>query len=87
MYRVLKENGCTIPEEGMIRFHSSDPWHDKRAYTHLKAPEDLETLKWVKEFNKFDLYSKGEELPDVEACKPHYQSLCEKYGIGGKLRW
>jgi inositol oxygenase len=89
MYWVLKENGCTIPEEGlnMIRFHSFYPWHEKRAYTHLEAPEDLETLKWVKEFNKFDLYSKGDSIPDVEALKPYYQSLCEKYNIGGLLRW
>ena len=60
-----KENGCTIPEEGlaMIRFHSFYPWHDKRAYTHLEAPGDIELMNWVKEFNKFDLYSKGDESP------------------------
>jgi len=89
MYRVLKENGCTIPEEGlnMIRFHSFYPWHDKRAYTQLEAPEDLKMLEWVKEFNKFDLYSKGDAIPDIEALKPYYQSLLEKYNVGGKLRW
>merc|ERR1712232_1260559 len=60
MYWVLKKNGCTIPEYGlnMIRFHSFYPWHDKRAYAHLECPEDLETLNWVKEFNKFDLYKR-----------------------------
>merc|ERR1719456_1264886 len=89
MYWVLKKNGCTIPEEGlnMIRFHSFYPWHEKRAYAHLEAPEGLDTLKWVKEFNKFDLYSKADELPDCEALKPYYQSLLEKYNIGGKLRF
>eukprot|EP00401_Gymnodinium_catenatum_P062202 CAMPEP_0117496966 /NCGR_PEP_ID=MMETSP0784-20121206/20933_1 /TAXON_ID=39447 /ORGANISM="" /LENGTH=667 /DNA_ID=CAMNT_0005291961 /DNA_START=82 /DNA_END=2085 /DNA_ORIENTATION=- len=89
MYQVLKENGCTFPEEGfaMIRFHSFYPWHERRAYTHLEAPEDAEMMKWVKEFNKFDLYSKGDAIPDVAALKPYYQSLLEKYGIGGKLRW
>merc|ERR1719245_2878998 len=89
MYWVLKENGCTIPEEGlnMIRFHSFYPWHDRRAYTHLEAPEDAEMMRWVKEFNKFDLYSKGDDVPDVVALKPYYQSLLEKYNIGGKLRW
>jgi len=89
MYQMLKANGCTIPEVGlnMIRFHSFYPWHDKRAYTHLEAPEDLETLKWVKEFNKFDLYSKGDSIPDVEALKPYYMSLLEKYNIAGKLRF
>jgi len=89
MYWVLKKNGCTIPEEGlnMIRFHSFYPWHEKRAYKHLEAPEDLETLQWVKEFNKFDLYSKGDSIPDCEALKPYYQSLMDKYNIGGLLRW
>jgi inositol oxygenase len=89
MYQVLKANGCTIPEEGlaMIRFHSFYPWHDKRAYTHLEGPGDKDLMKWVKEFNKFDLYSKGDAIPDVEACKPYYESLLEKYNIGGKLRW
>jgi len=89
MYQVLKHNGSTLPEEGlnMIRFHSFYPWHDRRAYTHLEAPEDAETMKWVKEFNKFDLYSKGDDIPDVEALKPYYQGLLDKYGIGGKLRF
>jgi inositol oxygenase len=89
MYQVLKANGCTIPEAGlnMIRFHSFYPWHDKRAYTHFGSAEDEETLKWVKEFNKFDLYSKGDAVPDVEELVPYYRSLLEKYGIAGKLRW
>jgi len=89
MYQVLTENGSSIPEEGlaMIRFHSCYPWHDKRAYTQFEAPEDAEMMKWVKEFNKFDLYSKGDELPDVAALKPYYMSLLEKYNLAGKLRW
>lgn len=89
MYQMLKENGCTIPQKGlnMIRLHSCYPWHGKRAYTHFEVPEDLETLKWVKEFNKFDLYSKGDEIPDVAALMPYYQKLCEKYNVGGRLRW
>jgi len=89
MYWVLKENGCTLPEAGlnMIRFHSFYPWHDKGAYSQFEAPEDAEMKKWVKEFNKFDLYSKADDLPDTEALLPYYQSLLEKYNLGGKLRW
>lgn len=89
MYQVLKENGCTIPEDGlnMIRLHSFYPWHTGNAYKHFEAPGDEETLMWVREFNKFDLYSKGDAIPDVHALKPYYQGLCEKYNIGGKLRW
>lgn len=86
---MLKFNGCTIPESGlnMIRLHSFYPWHDKRAYTHFECAEDAETLKWVKEFNKFDLYSKGDSIPDVEKLKPYYASLLKKYNIDGKLKW
>mmetsp|Transcript_1479 Transcript_1479/g.1497 ORF Transcript_1479/g.1497 Transcript_1479/m.1497 type:complete len:110 (-) Transcript_1479:19-348(-) len=71
----------------MIRLHSFYPWHDKRAYTHFECPEDAETLKWVKEFNKFDLYSKGDAVPDVESLKPYYSSLLKKYNLDGKLKW
>mmetsp|Transcript_76941 Transcript_76941/g.124497 ORF Transcript_76941/g.124497 Transcript_76941/m.124497 type:complete len:303 (-) Transcript_76941:353-1261(-) len=89
MYQMLKANGCTIPEAGlnMIRLHSFYPWHDKRAYAQFEAPEDAETMKWVKEFNKFDLYSKGDVIPDVAALKPYYTSLLKKYNLDGKLRW
>jgi len=89
MFQMLKANGCTIPEAGlnMIRFHSFYPWHDKRAYTHLESTEDVETMKWVKEFNKFDLYSKGDAIPNVEEVKPYYQTLLKKYNIDGKLKW
>lgn len=89
MYQMLKFNGCTIPEAGlnMIRFHSCYPWHDRRAYTHFEAQEDAEMMKWVKEFNKFDLYSKGDKVPDVQKLIPYYSSLLKKYNLDGKLRW
>ena len=48
--------------------------------------EDEETLKWLKIFNEFDLYSKDHEQKNVEELKPYYQSLIEKY-IPGKLKW
>ena len=43
-----------------------------------------ETLR-VK-FNEFDLYTKADKAPDVEALKPYYQGLIDKY-CPGKLRW
>ena len=30
-------------------------------------------MEWVKEFNKFDLYTKSTKVPDIEALKPYYQ--------------
>lgn len=88
MYRVLVNAGCTIPEEGlyMIRFHSFYPWHKGGDYMHLCNNKDLSMLPWIREFNRFDLYSKGDELPDVPALIPYYQSLVDKY-CPGKLQF
>uniref|UniRef100_A0A3P8V1C5 Inositol oxygenase n=1 Tax=Cynoglossus semilaevis TaxID=244447 RepID=A0A3P8V1C5_CYNSE len=88
LYRVLKFNNCSIPEEGMymIRFHSFYPWHSHEDYMHLCSDKDLQMLPWVKEFNKFDLYTKTTVLPDVEKLMPYYQSIVDKY-CPGILKW
>uniref|UniRef100_A0A8C6NZW3 Inositol oxygenase n=1 Tax=Nothobranchius furzeri TaxID=105023 RepID=A0A8C6NZW3_NOTFU len=88
LYRVLKFNSCSIPEEGlyMIRFHSFYPWHSNGDYMHLCNDKDKQMLPWVKEFNKFDLYTKTSTLPDVDELKPYYQSLIDKY-CPGILKW
>ncbi|KAA8590170.1 hypothetical protein FQN60_014104 [Etheostoma spectabile] len=96
LYRVMKFNNCSIPEQGlyMIRFHSFYPWHSHGDYMHLCNDKDLRMLPWVQEFNsifhpfhsKFDLYTKSTELPDVDKLKPYYQSLIDKY-CPGVLKW
>ncbi|CAB1323120.1 unnamed protein product [Coregonus sp. 'balchen'] len=88
LYRVMKFNNCTMPEEGMymIRFHSFYPWHSHGDYMHLCDDKDLRMMPWVREFNKFDLYTKTTEMPDVEKLKPYYQSLIDKY-CPGVLKW
>lgn len=89
MFRVLKNHPeCTLPEIGlnMIRFHSFYPWHTSGDYMHLCNNKDLEMLKWVKVFNPFDLYSKSDDIPDIHALIPYYQSLCDKY-IPGKVKF
>ncbi|RXG69364.1 Inositol oxygenase [Armadillidium vulgare] len=88
MYQVLKHNGTTLPEEALhvIRYHSFYPWHCSGDYKHLTNNEDEEILHWIKEFNKFDLYTKRESIPDMEKLEPYYQGLIDKY-IPGKLEW
>ncbi|ESW30943.2 hypothetical protein PHAVU_002G189000, partial [Phaseolus vulgaris] len=80
MYLVAKKNGSTLPSAGLfiIRFHSFYPLHKEGAYTHLMNEEDVENLKWLEVFNKYDLYSKSKVLVDVEKVKPYYMSLIEK---------
>jgi len=89
LYRVCTGNhGVSVPVEGLarIRFHSFYPWHTGGAYRHLTNEEDERLLTWVKEFNKFDLYSKDAKPVDVEAVKPYYQQLISKY-FPEKLKW
>lgn len=88
MYRLLKHNNCTIPEEGlqMIRLHSCYLLHKEGEYKHLLRPEDEETLQWVREFNKADLYTKHDERPDMEAMWKYYQPIIDKY-CPGKLKF
>ncbi|KAJ1421037.1 Inositol oxygenase [Sesbania bispinosa] len=80
MYLVAKENGTTLPLAALfiIRYHSFYPLHKEGAYTHLMNEEDVENLKWLKIFNKYDLYSKSKVRVDLDKVKPYYLSLIEK---------
>ncbi|KAL9401585.1 hypothetical protein Peur_005434 [Populus x canadensis] len=88
MYLVAKENKTTLPSAGLfiIRYHSFYALHRTGAYRHLMNEEDVENLKWLKIFNKYDLYSKSKVRIDVDKVKPYYLSLIEKY-FPAKLRW
>ena len=89
---MLVANETTIPQEGldMIRYHSAYPMHDRDAYQHLLKEEDQDRLEWVRMFNRFDLYTKDGDndiRTDIDELWPYYESLLEKYGLGGKLKW
>lgn len=85
LYRVLRNHPtCSIPQEGldMIRYHSFYPWHTGGDYQQFVTDKDRATLPWVREFNKFDLYTKKEEVPDMEALRPYYQGLVDQWSPG-----
>lgn len=88
MYQMLIHNKTTIPEEGlaMVRYHSCYPLHKEGEYKALLAPGDDDLLHWVRMFNEYDLYTKADKRPDVEALWPYYQGLIDKY-IPGTLNW
>lgn len=88
LYQVLKANTCHLPDEALyaIRFHSFYPWHMSGDYNYLCNNKDMEMLPWVKEFNKFDLYTKCPDIPDIDSLIPYYSDLVEKY-VPGKLKW
>ncbi|KAI3458770.1 hypothetical protein Pfo_015433, partial [Paulownia fortunei] len=70
----------------IIRYHSFYSLHKSGAYEYLMNEEDVENLKWLQIFNKYDLYSKSKVKIDVDKVKPYYISLVEKY-FPSKLKW
>lgn len=88
LYRVLQANVHSLPEEALyiIRFHSFYPWHTCGAYQYLCNNKDQEMLRWVKEFNQFDLYTKAPDMPDTDSLYEYYEGLLKKY-VPGKVRW
>jgi inositol oxygenase len=89
LYQVLRNHAdCKLPDEALvaIRYHSFYPWHSNGDYDYLCNDYDRRMLDWVKEFNKFDLYSKADSIPDTKALESYYQSLVDKY-LPGKIKW
>jgi len=89
MYQVCVQNKSLLPSEALyiIRYHSFYPWHSHGAYTYLTNDKDKEMLTWVKEFQKFDLYSKLPDKPNVEELIPYYKKLIAKYFPIEQCRW
>jgi len=78
MYHVVRDY---LPVEAryMIRYHSFYAAHREGAYQHLMNEKDREMLEWVRKFNPYDLYSKGEDRPQVGELRPFYEELIGEY--------
>ena len=81
LYQVLIYNKTKLPEEALyiIRYHSLYPWHKENEYKHLTNKKDIEMLKWVKLFNKYELYSKNNSIMSIENLKIYYDKLIKKF--------
>jgi inositol oxygenase len=77
-----------LPDEALyiLRFHSFYPWHRHAAYTHLMNEKDAEMLQWVKKFNPYDLYSKGDSKPNIQELKSYYDDLFKEF-LPEKFDW
>lgn len=77
-----------LPAEALyvIRYHSFYSAHTEGAYAHLMNEFDRQMMPWVKRFQPFDLYSKGESAPDHRVLLPYYEALVEEF-LPGQLRW
>jgi inositol oxygenase len=70
----------------MLRYNSFYPWHREGEYSQFTNERDRGMLKWVLEFNRYDLYTKSHKAPDVEALRPYYEDLIAEF-FPAKLRW
>jgi inositol oxygenase len=78
MYHVARDY-LPSPALAMIRYHSCYPIHRESAYGHLLTDGDAELLKWVIDFNQYDLYTKRDQRMDVAGLRPYYEELIARY--------
>lgn len=78
LYHVTREY---LPEEAqyMIRYHSFYAAHREGEYQHLMNAKDREMFRWVRKFNPYDLYTKCDSPPDVDALMPYYRDLTSQF--------
>ncbi|MDA2929497.1 inositol oxygenase [Acidobacteria bacterium AH-259-O06] len=86
IYRVVKDSKLPTEALYMLRYHSFYPWHREGGYRQFMNGQDREMLPWVQEFNKYDLYSKSDDIPDVQSLQPYYKGLFGKY-LPSELNW
>lgn len=97
MYQMLKANNCSIPMEGfnMVRFHSAYTWHTHLEYKQFMVEKDYDMMKWVLQFNNYDLYTKDDNSGislnknEIDTLWIYYQRIIDKYfdGENRKLKW
>jgi inositol oxygenase len=85
LYHVVKDY---LPAEAayVIRYHSFYAAHREGAYRHLMNAQDHEMMQWLKLFSHYDLYSKNDQLLDVDALKPYYEELVAEF-FPPQIRW
>ncbi|CAB3406780.1 unnamed protein product [Caenorhabditis bovis] len=69
-----------------IRFHSFYPYLSHDAYKQFENDRDVEMKPAIMMLNSCDLYSKNDKTPDIDALRPYYQTLIDKY-IPGAVAW
>lgn len=78
VYTVTR-NYMPEPAQYMLRYHSFYAAHRHGAYRHLMSAHDEKMFEWVREFNPYDLYSKGRERPNLIEIMPYYEDLVAEF--------
>jgi len=85
LYHVLRDQ---LPDEALaiIRYHSFYAAHQAGAYGFLMSDTDRRALDHVRDFNRYDLYSKAPERPDFAVLRPYYEDLVAEF-LPDELQW
>lgn len=90
LFQVLSNHreNC-IPKEGMvmIRYHSFYPWHTGGSYMEIMSEEERPYLEWVRDFNRYDLYTKRAQTYILDEVRSYYTPIIEKYLGKGPVHW
>tara|TARA_Y100000816_G_C26101420_1_gene583867 strand:- start:1178 stop:2971 length:1794 start_codon:yes stop_codon:yes gene_type:complete len=89
LYHILLYNKIKLPPEAfyIVRYHSLYLYHEKNEYKHLMNEKDHNYKSILKNFNKYDLYSKPESKGIIsEDIKNYYNILVKKFIPDGKIK-
>jgi inositol oxygenase len=78
---VHPKNENSLPDEALYiaRWHSLYSYHDQQEYFQFQSEKDKNLYCQLKLFNKYDLYSKCDDIFDIQELKPYYLKLIKKY--------
>lgn len=90
LYKVLTKNTNHLfpyKYSKIIRYHSFYPWHTHNEYKYFMNKDDYILLEEVRNFNKFDLYSKEDTSFKLTlGIKKYYEKLLQHF-FPEKLQW
>ncbi|GMM37697.1 hypothetical protein DASC09_050220 [Saccharomycopsis crataegensis] len=88
IYKICVKQS-TIPKEGlaMLRYHSCYPIHRENEYQYLMNDHDKKMLEAVKAFNPYDLYSKSDEVYEIDNITEYYKGLITEYFPKEIIEW
>lgn len=83
LYIILSsdKNPNILPKEALYiaRFHSLYSYHDKKEYFYFQNENDKQLFPYLIDFNKYDLYSKSDEIYEINQIKEYYMGLIQKF--------
>jgi len=78
LFHVIKDR-LPVESQYMIRYHSFYSWHREGEYDYLCDDQDRAMLKWVRAFNRYDLYSKDDARPNLNELRSYYEDLVHEF--------